>query len=54
VDVINVQEAKTHLSRLLDRVEQGERILLARNGKPVAMLSRAEPAERTPGRLRAG
>ncbi|MEX2553054.1 MAG: type II toxin-antitoxin system Phd/YefM family antitoxin [Actinomycetota bacterium] len=52
MDVVNVHEAKTHLSRLLDRVEQGEEILLARNGKPVAKLSPAGAAERVPGRLK--
>lgn len=31
--------AKTHLSQLLDRVEKGERIVITRNGKPVAELS---------------
>jgi prevent-host-death family protein len=35
---LNVYEAKTHLSKLLDRVELGERIVIARNGKPVADL----------------
>jgi len=31
-------EAKTHLTQLLDRVEQGELITIARHGKPVARL----------------
>jgi prevent-host-death family protein len=35
---VNVHEAKTHLSKLLDRVEHGEEIVIARNGKPVARL----------------
>jgi prevent-host-death family protein len=35
---VNVYEAKTHLSKLLDRVLQGEEIVLARAGKPVARL----------------
>lgn len=48
---INVYEAKTHLSRLLERVEAGEEILIARAGKPVAKLVPVEgrPA-REPGR----
>jgi prevent-host-death family protein len=33
---VNVQEAKTHFSRLLARVEGGEEILIARAGTPVA------------------
>lgn len=35
---VNVHEAKTHLSRLLQRVEQGEEIVIARDGEPVARL----------------
>jgi prevent-host-death family protein len=31
-------EAKTHFSNLLDRVEQGERIVITRHGRPVATL----------------
>lgn len=34
----NVYGAKTQLSRLLERVEQGEEIVIARAGKPVALL----------------
>ena len=35
---VNVHEAKTHLSRLLMKVEAGEEIVIARSGKPVARL----------------
>jgi len=35
---VNVHEAKTHLSRLLEAVEQGEDVVIARAGKPVARL----------------
>ncbi len=35
---VNVHEAKTNLSRLLARVEAGEEVVIARNGKPVARL----------------
>ncbi len=35
---VNVHEAKTHLSKLLADVERGHEIVLARDGKPVAML----------------
>lgn len=41
---VNVHEAKTHLSRLLERVEKGEEIVIARAGKPVARLVPIEPA----------
>ncbi len=35
---VNVHEAKTHLSRLLDRVATGEQIVIAKAGRPVARL----------------
>jgi prevent-host-death family protein len=35
---VNMHEAKTHLSRLVERVEAGEEITLARAGRPVARL----------------
>ena len=35
---VNINEAKTHLSRLVERVEAGEEITLARAGRPVARL----------------
>jgi prevent-host-death family protein len=38
LEIVNVHEAKTHLSRLLARVEKGHEIVLARAGKPVARL----------------
>ncbi len=54
---VNVHEAKTHLSRLLERVEAGEEVVIARAGKPVARLIAAEPApkpHRESGFLRGG
>ena len=43
---INVQEAKTQLSALLARVAAGERIVLARHGKPIAQLVPLDPTPR--------
>ena len=37
---VNVYEAKTHLSRLLQGVERGEEVVICRNGEPVARLVR--------------
>lgn len=36
--VVNMHEAKTHLSRLVERVQEGETIVIARAGRPVAEL----------------
>ncbi len=51
---INVQEAKTQLSRLLSLVEAGEEVVIARYGKPVAKLVRVTPSkpQRRPGTWR--
>jgi prevent-host-death family protein len=40
--VINVHDAKTHLSSLLVQVQAGEEIIIARAGKPVARLCRVD------------
>lgn len=49
---INVHEAKTHFSKLLERVMAGERIVIAKAGKPVAVLTPVaeRPAKRVLGR----
>jgi prevent-host-death family protein len=52
MELLNVHYAKTHLSRLLDRVAAGEEIVLGKNGKPVAKLVPIEAVARRPGRLK--
>ena len=49
--MVNVHEAKTHLSRLLARVMGGEEIVIAKSGKPVARLIpfSKKTSERNPG-----
>lgn len=50
---VNVHEAKTHLSRLLERAHAGEQIVIAKNGTPYARLGPLEPpAHRRPGLLK--
>jgi prevent-host-death family protein len=47
---VNIHDAKTHLSRLLDRVQHGDRIVIAKAGRPVAMLVPiGDPPRRQPG-----
>lgn len=46
--IVNVHEAKTHLSRLLDRAHAGEEIVIAKSGEPYARL--VPLATRSPGR----
>ena len=38
MQTINIHEAKTHLSRLLEQVAEGEEIIIAKAGKPIARL----------------
>ena len=52
METVNVHEAKTHLSRLLERVEAGEEVILARNGRPVARLVPVSRKRRRPGALK--
>jgi prevent-host-death family protein len=53
-DIVNIHQAKTHLSQLVERVRKGEEIILAKAGKPCAKLVplQQEPAQRTPGVLK--
>jgi len=41
---LNITEAKAKLSQVVDRVSKGESIILTRMGKPVAKISKYEPA----------
>lgn len=41
---VNLYEAKTHLSKLVERAAQGEDIVIAKNGEPVAVLVSPEKA----------
>jgi prevent-host-death family protein len=52
--MVNVHQAKTQLSRLIDAAHAGETIVLAKAGKPWARLVplASSPPQRLPGRLR--
>ncbi len=51
---VNIQAAKTHLSRLVEEAVQGEEIILAKAGKPMVVLSPIDQAKepRKGGRLK--
>lgn len=51
---VNIHEAKTHFSKLIETVGRGEEIVIAKAGKPVARLVPVEPTktERKPGALK--
>ena len=52
--MVNVHDAKTHFSKLLERAHSGEEIVLAKAGKPYARLVplATEKPRRQPGRLK--
>ena len=52
--IINIHDAKTQFSKLIDAVTQGEEIVIAKAGKPVAMLvpMPAQKTVRKPGAMK--
>jgi prevent-host-death family protein len=50
--VINLYEAKTHLSQLVERASRGEEITIAKAGTPMARLVPIPAAPRVPGALK--
>lgn len=50
--IVNIHEAKTHLSRLIEAAVRGEPFVIAKAGKPMVQVTAfAPPAERPPRRL---
>lgn len=49
--IFNVHEAKTHFSKLIERVLKGEEVIIAKSGKPVARILPVDSnkAPRKPG-----
>jgi prevent-host-death family protein len=48
---VNIHEAKTRLSELLERVQNGEHVTIAKAGKPIAELNKIRKTKRQPGFL---
>jgi prevent-host-death family protein len=49
---LNLYEAKTQLSALVDAAAAGDEIIIAKNGQPMAKLGPIQPVRRKPGRLK--
>ena len=47
---INIHEAKTHLSRLVEDAARGEPFIIAKAGRPMVQVSPLEPAATAPAR----
>jgi prevent-host-death family protein len=55
MEVVNVHQAKTHLSQLLQEVEQGQEVVIGRSGVPIARLVpwiKPAPSVAAPGAMR--
>ncbi|RJX16877.1 MAG: type II toxin-antitoxin system prevent-host-death family antitoxin [Desulfobulbus sp.] len=50
MESIGAYEAKTHLSRLLQLVAQGEKVIITKHGVPVAMLQPPDSARQVPAK----
>ncbi len=48
METVNIHEAKTNLSRLVERVAQGESVIIAKAGKPMVKLVPLDEADRRP------
>ena len=53
IRMVNIHEAKTHLSRLVDEAEKGEPFIIAKAGKPKVKVTRLDAPE-APGERRLG
>ena len=54
MQTVNIHEAKTHLSKLLEEVSKGKEVVIAKSGKPMAKLTGLNPVRpvRKPGFLK--
>jgi len=50
METVNIDEAKTRLSQLVEKAASGEDVVVSRNGRPVARITRLEP-QQTPIRF---
>ncbi|KPV39262.1 prevent-host-death protein [Thiohalorhabdus denitrificans] len=50
MEVVNIHDAKTRLSRLLEEVQEGKPFIIAKSGKPIARVTSVEAPE--PGKTR--
>jgi prevent-host-death family protein len=46
VETVNIYEAKTRLSQLVDKAASGEDVVVSRNGRPLVRITRLDPPQR--------
>ncbi|WP_160003332.1 type II toxin-antitoxin system Phd/YefM family antitoxin [Rhizobium sp. 18055] len=54
MEVVNIHEAKTHLSRLMEKVANGESFIIAKAGKPIGKVVPIDQPETAPKKSRIG
>jgi prevent-host-death family protein len=54
MEVVNIDEAKTHLSRLMEKVANGESFIIAKAGKPIGKVVPKGQPEAAPKKRRIG
>jgi prevent-host-death family protein len=54
MEVVNIHEAKTHLSRLMEKVASGESFIIAKAGKPIGKVVPITEPEAAPKKRRIG
>ena len=46
METVNIYDAKTHLSKLVDKAAAGEDVVVSRHGKPLVRITRLESSKR--------
>lgn len=46
METVNIDDARIHLSRLVDKAASGEDVVVCRHGKPLVRITRLEPSKR--------
>lgn len=46
METVNIYDAKTRFSQLVDKAASGEDVVVSRNGKPLVRITRLEPSKR--------
>ena len=46
MEMVNIYDAKTHLSQLVDKAASGEDVVVSRHGKPLVRITRLQPTKR--------
>jgi prevent-host-death family protein len=54
MEIVNIHEAKTHLSRLIQKAVEGEPFMIAKAGKPMVTVTAVEPEKKADRKRKMG